>query len=36
MALEAYSYAHYPIVAGIIVGAVGVEGVLAHAVLPGG
>jgi low temperature requirement protein LtrA len=31
MALEAYTYGHFPIVAGIIVGAVGVEGVLAHA-----
>ena len=29
--LEAYTYGHFPIVAGIIVGAVGVEGVLAHA-----
>jgi low temperature requirement protein LtrA len=31
MAIEAYTYGHFPIVAGIIVGAVGVEGVLAHA-----
>ena len=31
MALEAYTYGHFPIVAGIIIGAVGVEGVLAHA-----
>jgi low temperature requirement protein LtrA len=31
MAVEAYTYGHFPIVAGIIVGAVGVEGVLAHA-----
>jgi low temperature requirement protein LtrA len=31
MALEAYTYGHFPIVAGIIVAAVGVEGVLAHA-----
>jgi len=31
MALEVYTYGHFPIVAGIIVGAVGVEGVLAHA-----
>jgi low temperature requirement protein LtrA len=31
MALEAYTYGHFPIVAGIIVGAVVVEGVLAHA-----
>jgi low temperature requirement protein LtrA len=31
MASEAYTYGHFPIVAGIIVGAVGVEGVLAHA-----
>ena len=31
MAIEAYTYGHFPIVAGIIVGAVGIEGVLAHA-----
>jgi low temperature requirement protein LtrA len=31
MASEGYTYGHFPIVAGIIVGAVGVEGVLAHA-----
>jgi low temperature requirement protein LtrA len=31
LAIEAYAYGHFPIVAGIIVGAVGVEGVLAHA-----
>jgi low temperature requirement protein LtrA len=31
MALEAYTYGHFPIVAGIIVAAIGVEGVLAHA-----
>jgi low temperature requirement protein LtrA len=31
MAMEAYTYGHFPIVAGIIVGAVGIEGVLAHA-----
>lgn len=31
MALEAYSYGHFPIVAGIIVSAVGVKGVVAHA-----
>ena len=31
MAIEAYTYGHFPIIAGIIVGAVGVEGVLAHA-----
>jgi low temperature requirement protein LtrA len=31
MAVEAYTYGHFPIVAGIIVGAGGVEGVLAHA-----
>jgi low temperature requirement protein LtrA len=31
MAIDAYTYGHFPIVAGIIVGAVGVEGVLAHA-----
>jgi low temperature requirement protein LtrA len=31
LAIEAYSYGHFPIVAGIVVGAVGVEGVLPHA-----
>ena len=31
MAVEAYTYGHFPVVAGIVVGAVGVEGVLAHA-----
>jgi low temperature requirement protein LtrA len=31
MALEAYTFGHFPIVAGIIVAALGVEGVLAHA-----
>jgi low temperature requirement protein LtrA len=31
MALEAYSYGHFPIVAGIILTALGVEGILAHA-----
>lgn len=31
MALEAYSYGHFPIVTGIVVSALGVEGVLAHA-----
>jgi low temperature requirement protein LtrA len=31
MAIDAYTYGHFPIVAGIVVGAVGVEGVLAHA-----
>jgi low temperature requirement protein LtrA len=31
MAIDAYTYGHFPIVAGIIVAAVGVEGVLAHA-----
>ena len=31
MAIEAYTYGHFPIVVGIIVGGVGVEGVLAHA-----
>lgn len=30
-AIDAYTYGHFPIVAGIIVAAVGVEGVLAHA-----
>jgi low temperature requirement protein LtrA len=31
LALEAYTYGHFPIIAGIIVAAIGVEGVLAHA-----
>jgi low temperature requirement protein LtrA len=31
MVIEAYSYGHFPIVAGIVVSALGVEGVLAHA-----
>jgi low temperature requirement protein LtrA len=31
LALEAYTYGHLPIVAGIVLAAVGVEGVLAHA-----
>jgi len=31
VALEAYTYGHFPIVAGIIIAAIGVEGVLAHA-----
>ena len=31
IAVEAYTYGHFPIVAGIIVAAIGVEGVLAHA-----
>lgn len=31
MALEAYTYGHFPIVAGIIITAVGVEATLAHA-----
>jgi low temperature requirement protein LtrA len=31
MGLEAYTYGHFPVVAGIIITAVGVEGVLAHA-----
>jgi low temperature requirement protein LtrA len=31
MAVEAYTYGHFPIVAGIVVSALGVEGVLAHA-----
>jgi len=31
MAVEAYTYGHFPIVVGIIVAAIGVEGVLAHA-----
>lgn len=31
LAIDAYTYAHYPVVAGIVVTAVGVEQVLAHA-----
>jgi low temperature requirement protein LtrA len=31
LAVEAYTYAHFPIVAGIVLAALGVEGVLAHA-----
>jgi low temperature requirement protein LtrA len=31
LALEAYTYGHFPIVAGIIVAALGVEGVIGHA-----
>lgn len=31
LAIEAYTYGHFPIVAGIVLAAVGVEGVLAHA-----
>jgi low temperature requirement protein LtrA len=31
LALEAYTYGHLPIVAGIVLAALGVEGVLAHA-----
>jgi len=31
LAVEAYTYGHFPIVAGIVVAALGVEGVLAHA-----
>jgi low temperature requirement protein LtrA len=30
-AMEAYTYAHFPIVAGIVLAALGVEGVLSHA-----
>jgi low temperature requirement protein LtrA len=30
-AIEAYSYGHFPIVAGVVVGALGVEGVMEHA-----
>ena len=30
LAVEAYSYAHFPIIAGIVLAALGVEGVLAH------
>jgi low temperature requirement protein LtrA len=32
LAIDAYTYGHYPVVAGIVVTAVGVEEVLAHAV----
>jgi len=31
LALEAYTFAHFPIVAGIVVAALGIEGVMAHA-----
>jgi low temperature requirement protein LtrA len=31
LAVEAYSYGHFPLVAGIVLAALGVEGVLAHA-----
>jgi low temperature requirement protein LtrA len=31
LAVEAYTYGHFPIVAGIVLAALGVEGVLAHA-----
>jgi low temperature requirement protein LtrA len=31
LALEAYTYVHLPIVAGIVLAALGIEGVLAHA-----
>jgi low temperature requirement protein LtrA len=31
LAVEAYTYGHYPIVAGVVLGALGLEGVLAHA-----
>jgi low temperature requirement protein LtrA len=31
LAVEAYTYGHFPIVAGIVLAAVGMEGVLAHA-----
>jgi low temperature requirement protein LtrA len=31
LALEAYTYVHFPIVAGIVLAALGVEGVLVHA-----
>jgi low temperature requirement protein LtrA len=31
LALEAYTFAHFPIVAGIVVAALGAEGVMAHA-----
>jgi low temperature requirement protein LtrA len=32
LAIDAYTYGHYPVIAGIVVAAVGVEQVLAHAV----
>ncbi len=31
LALEAYTYGHFPVVAGIVLAALGIEGVLAHA-----
>jgi low temperature requirement protein LtrA len=31
LAVEAYTYGHFPIVAGIVLAALGIEGVLAHA-----
>ena len=31
LALDAYTYGHFPVVAGIVLAALGVEGVLAHA-----
>jgi low temperature requirement protein LtrA len=31
LAVEAYTYGHFPLVAGIVVAALGIEGVLAHA-----
>nr|WP_319464180.1 low temperature requirement protein A [Micromonospora sp. RTP1Z1] len=31
LAVEAYTYGHFPVVAGILLAALGVEGVLAHA-----
>jgi low temperature requirement protein LtrA len=31
LAVEAYTYGHFPIIAGIVLAALGVEGVLAHA-----
>jgi low temperature requirement protein LtrA len=31
LSMEAYTYAHFPIVAGIVLAALGVEGVLSHA-----
>jgi low temperature requirement protein LtrA len=31
LAVEAYTYGHFPIVAGIVLAALGMEGVLAHA-----
>jgi low temperature requirement protein LtrA len=34
LAVEAYAYGHFPLVAGIVLAALGVEGVLTHA-LPG-